>query len=129
MRQDLTECDVLTARQRKAIIALLSQATVERAAQAVGVSRATLHRWLQQPEFVEALRCERGRLFEDGINRLKAEMLASITKLVDLRDGGNDLVALRASVELIRFAVASHNSELELRLSELESLVAKIAGG
>ena len=45
----------LAAKKETAILALLQQSTVERAAAQIGISRATLFRWLKEPEFQERL--------------------------------------------------------------------------
>ena len=47
-------------KQEQAIASLLREATLESAAQAVGVGESTLRRWLQQPEFHRAYRAARG---------------------------------------------------------------------
>ena len=46
----------LTPKQEKAITALLAQPTIEAAAASLGINPATVHRWLQEPAFVEAYR-------------------------------------------------------------------------
>jgi transposase len=50
-----TETEALTRRQRRAITALLGARTLEAAAQAAGVSRKTLSRWMTKPAFRAAL--------------------------------------------------------------------------
>jgi len=46
----------LTPRQQKALLALLNEPTVLKAAQASGVGERTLHRWIREPEFKRAYR-------------------------------------------------------------------------
>jgi DNA-binding MurR/RpiR family transcriptional regulator len=46
----------LTPRQQKALLALLNEPTVLKAAQASGVGGRTLHRWIREPEFKRAYR-------------------------------------------------------------------------
>ena len=49
----------LTPKQEKAITALLAQPTIEAAAATLGVNPVSIHRWLQEPAFVEAYRSAR----------------------------------------------------------------------
>lgn len=52
--------DNLTPKQEKAIACLLTEPTVERAAEAAGVSARTIYLWLDQPVFAaEYRRCRR----------------------------------------------------------------------
>ncbi len=55
----------LSARQRRAVEALLATGEVTSAAQTVGVSRATLHRWLTEPVFVAAVRSAEAQALDD----------------------------------------------------------------
>ena len=64
MPQDLTPHE-LTGKQRKAVEALLTTGEVAAAAQAAGVSRDTLYRWLKQPDFARAVREAEARALDD----------------------------------------------------------------
>jgi len=55
MPRNLTPGD-LPAKQRRAVAALLTTGDVSAAARETGVSRETLHRWMRQPAFLEAVR-------------------------------------------------------------------------
>ena len=46
----------LSPKQRKAIEALLTTGEVKAAAAAAGIHRDTLHRWLKEPIFLDAVR-------------------------------------------------------------------------
>ena len=59
--------DGLTAPQERAIIALLNEQTVGRAAAAAGVGQRTLHRWLKEPTFARAYREARREAFGQAI--------------------------------------------------------------
>lgn len=73
MRQDVTApqsgtldpSPTLTARQRRAVEALLSTGEVSTAAQTVGVSRQTLYRWLAEPAFTAAVRAAEAQALDD----------------------------------------------------------------
>ena len=53
--------DGLTPKQEQAIVALLNEPTVTRAARALGVNDRTLYRWLDDPTFSGAYRRARRR--------------------------------------------------------------------
>lgn len=73
MRQDVTAppsstpypSPTLSARQRRAVEALLSTGEVSAAAQTVGVSRQTLYRWLAEPAFTAAVRSAEAQALDD----------------------------------------------------------------
>ncbi len=57
----------LTPNQERAIVALLHEQTIARAADAVDVSERTLHRWLDKPAFSRAYRKARREAFGQAI--------------------------------------------------------------
>ncbi len=59
--------DGLTAPQERAIIALLNEQTVGRAAAAAEVGQRTLYRWLKEPTFSRAYREARREAFGQAI--------------------------------------------------------------
>jgi hypothetical protein len=54
-------------RQERAIVALLNEQTIQKAAESVGISDRTLHRWLAEPEFAERYRRARREAFGQAI--------------------------------------------------------------
>ncbi len=57
--------DGLSAKQRRALEALLTTGEVLAAAQVAGVTRETLHRWLRQPQFLSAVRAAEAQALDD----------------------------------------------------------------
>src|SRR5262249_14965102 len=55
----------LTPKQRKAVEALLTTGEVSGAAEAAGVSRDTVYRWLKQAAFLDAVREAEARALDD----------------------------------------------------------------
>ena len=53
--------DILSLDQQKAIIALLREPTVAKAAEAVGIDESTLYRWMKEPGFGKEFRDAPGR--------------------------------------------------------------------
>jgi len=111
-------------RQReRAVEALLSQPTIEKAAREVGIGERTLLRWLADPAFQEAYRKAKRELLGAATARLRAacgravEVLDAIANAPD-KPSGARVTAARAILEL---ALRAHELEdLEQRLSRLE---------
>jgi AcrR family transcriptional regulator len=92
----------LTPLQEQAFEALLTSPTISAAAEACGVPRRTLHRWLSSDEdFREAYRRAREALFEHVLARLQARAGAAANTLLQ------ELVSKEAkSSDRIRAAIA-----------------------
>lgn len=58
----------LTGKQDAAIASLLSEPTVDKAADAVGVNRRTLYRWLDEPAFIAAFQKARRQTFTHAVS-------------------------------------------------------------
>jgi transposase-like protein len=108
-------------KQEQAIAALLSEATIAAAAEKVGVSEVTLHRWLKLPHFLDAYREARRQAVEKGIAQIQQASWAASTTLVRLLGSGSDSVRLRAAQTILDHA--NRGVELldfEERLAALE---------
>jgi len=57
-------------RKEEAIAALLTQRNVEQAAKSIGVTTGTLVRWMDVPEFNQAYRQARRKVFRQSVARL-----------------------------------------------------------
>ena len=69
MAQNATEC--LTAQQERAVVLLLTGATVAAVAASIGVSRETVHRWLRDNfNFIAAVNRGKRELREATFSRL-----------------------------------------------------------
>lgn len=73
MAEQMTSESGLNPRQRKALEALLTHGHVRQAANACGVSRQTLYRWMAEPAFASALR-DAEALALDGLSRTLARL-------------------------------------------------------
>jgi hypothetical protein len=110
----------LSAKQQRAIAALLTKPTIEEAAKAAGVSRATLYRWLAERAFQTALADAERRLLETTSRGL----IALSTKALAVTEAVLDDQSVPASTRL-RAADVTLNRLLQLR--ELVSLEERIA--
>ena len=111
----------LTPKQRQAVEALLTTGEVAAAAQAAGVSRDTLYRWLKQPAFLQAVRDAEARALDD-LSRLLVRL--GRTAAATLAKAMSDPAAPYAT--RVRATDASLGRLLQLR--ELATLEARVAG-
>lgn len=88
---------VLTARQRRAIAAIVATPTLEAAARAAGLSRRTLHRYREDPEFCRAVTEAQRLAYEEALLRAHAAAGAAISALTSILESpgakGSDRVA------------------------------------
>ncbi len=109
----------LTPKQRKAVEALLTTGEVVDAAQAAGVSRDTLYRWLKAPAFQLAVRQAEAQALDD-LSRLLVRL--GRTAVATLAKAMSDPTVPAAS--RVRAADTALSRLLQLR--ELATLEARI---
>jgi hypothetical protein len=63
----------LSAKQEQALIALLDCGEIKQAAETAGVTKVTLWRWLQSPDFQSRYRAARRQLVETAIAQLQSD--------------------------------------------------------
>src|ERR1035437_5994493 len=115
----------LRPKQEEAIIALLSNRSVEDAARAVKTAPRTLYRWLKEPDFDAAYRQARRAAFGQCAARLQqasgAAVSAVLKVMVDPSTPGP--TRLRAAdIVLAHAAKAIEIEDIEVRVSELERM-------
>ena len=120
----------LTPVQERAIIALLSNSTIRRAAKAVGVDDGTLFRWLQDKDFHNAYRAARRECVSQSIARLQQVSTEAVNTLREvMRDktakGSERVSAAKAIIEYSIKAVEIE--DLAQRVEELESVMGATA--
>ena len=69
-------------KKEEAIVALLSQRSVEEAARACGTPVRTLYRWMKEPDFDGAYRAARRHAYGQSISRLQQGSTAAATTLL-----------------------------------------------
>ena len=115
----------LTPKQEKAIGALLSQPTMEEAAEAAGVNRATIFRWLQQEEFQTAYTQVRRESVKHAIARLQNRSSEAVEVLAEIMKDEMNAPSARVSAAkaIIEYSIkAVEVEDLAKRLAELEAL-------
>ncbi len=115
----------LTAKQEKAIAALLSTSTIKEAAEACGLTTVTLWRWFQLTEFAAAWRVARRQVVENAITRLQTTASEAVETLKRNLTCGNEAVEVRAASLIIEQAVKGVELvDLQARVERLEELSA-----
>lgn len=116
--------DALTPKQEEAIIALLNNPTVNKAALSIGLGERTIYRWLDEPPFAAAYRKARRLSFKQAISISQKYAAVAVQTLVaimaDQKMNGSTRVS--AAEAVLRFSRDSIElDDLEGRLEALEN--------
>ena len=119
------QSDTLTAKQHKAIAALLSEPTIGGAAAKVGIGERTLYAWLADPEFAQAYRGARVEAVRQAMGRLQQVASESVQVLIEVMNnpaerGATRIVAAKAVLETAFKAVELE--DLEASVTALEEV-------
>ena len=119
----------VTAKEVKAIEALLTEPTIQKAAKVAGISYTQLRRWLEKREFAEAYRRARSAMFEATLAGLQSVVSDAITCLHTVMQDKQNPASVRtnAAGKLLEFGFRSRDAmDIETRLAELESRFAEV---
>ena len=119
----------LSAKQHRAITALLTSKSVTEAAVATGQGERTIYRWLSEPDFRQALSAAEGDLIDVATRRLLQLQGSALDTLEALLGDGADAsagVRLRAAqVTLDHLLKLREMRDIEQRLAALEAATAE----
>ena len=88
----------LTPKQAKAVDLLAGGSSITDAAAALGMSRATVHKWITLSDFADALEAVQAEARARAVRRLSAALDRAAARVVDLADSAQDeSVQLRAA--------------------------------
>lgn len=115
----------LTPGQKRAISELLVSGNVSKAAEVAGVGRVTVHRWMRQPAFREALR----QAEADALDSLQRRLVTLGNGAADALQAGLDSPDLRirlraADTVLDRLLALRQLIDFDTRLAALEQATA-----
>ncbi len=109
----------MTAKQKKALAALITSPTIETAAKAAGVGYTTLRRWLKDDEdFRREYERELAGLVTDAAAKAKQSMVPAVLVLRK--------ILVHGSSETARITAARSLLEYGLKLVELADLTARL---
>ena len=84
---------------------LISSSSIEEACRKGRISRATVYSWLKDPAFKRELERQRQEIYQEALEQLKAGVKRAVSKLTELVDSKKPEIALRASSQIISYAV------------------------
>ncbi len=116
--------DNLTANQRRAIVYLIQEDTITAAAEATGVTRQTLHAWLQRPDFQSAYRAAKRETYQHAITKLQKHASRAADVLFELMTSDNETVSpgvrLGAARSILDVAAGGSMDDLAAEVEELK---------
>lgn len=110
----------MTAKQKKAIAALLAAPTVQAAAEAAGVSYSTLRRWLSQDDFRRQYDAALSDLVSEAAIQAKKSLAPALSVLREVAED-QDCTAI-ARVQAARALVDN-----TLKLAELSDIMTRLS--
>jgi DNA-binding MurR/RpiR family transcriptional regulator len=121
----------LTAKQERALVALLDCGEVATASERAGVSRITLWRFLQQPVFQSRYRAARRQLVETAIAQLQSDCTTAARVLREVAEdreapASSRVAAARAIIE--QSVSAIELMDLQERVEMLEKMLPATEG-
>ena len=122
---------VIGSDQEKAIIALINEPTVKKAAEAVGVSEPTLYRWMRETEFSRMYREARRESFRHAIALTQKYAPAAVQTLMKVMQdpGAAHSAKVSAATTLLKFSRESIElDDLAARVEALEQSSAPASG-
>src|SRR5262249_12947845 len=111
----------------RALAALLSAASIGRAAEAAGVSERTLRTWLRTPEFSSEYRARRMEVVEHAVSILQSASLQAVAALVKNLNWGRPASEIAAANSLLEKSLQAVDQFSVL--ARIEALEAQRAQG
>jgi len=114
----------LTGRQLAAIARLMAGDNVTRAAEACGIPRRTLTRWLAEETFTRALEAAQTAAIADSVRHLAGALSDASAAVIRLaRESEDEAIRLRAALAVSSmFRELRDASDIEARLAALEGV-------
>lgn len=113
----------LSRMQEQAIAALLTEDTVQKAAEKAEVSYATLRNWLQDTDFLAEYRAARRQIVETAIARIQKVCWKAVAALERNLNCGKPAAEVAAAKQIL--AAALRGIELSDILVRLEAVLSK----
>lgn len=114
----------MTPKQQKALVALLTQPTKEKAATAAGITSKTLRSYLDNPEFRAEYRKAFSELVEDATRKVQQTLDPAVAVLREVmeNDSENGQVRVSAARSVLEYGLKmTEQTDILNRLQELEA--------
>jgi hypothetical protein len=114
----------LSEKQVIAIQALMRSRTYSEAAEAAGVSRVTLYRWLKDDLFNAELSKQKNELIKRSSRKLAGSLDLAVDVLIDLLKTKNPQIRRLTAVNLIEYSIKTNDiTDIEKRIKALEETI------
>lgn len=116
----------MTPKKQKALIALLTQPTKEKAASAAGITSKTLRSYLDDEEFRSEYKKAFASLVEDATRKVQQTLEPAVAVLREIMEDGdeNGQVRVSAARSVLEYGLKmTEQTDILSRLSELESAI------
>lgn len=126
MKHKALAIDALTPQQESAILSLVAQPTIARAAQACSIPERTLYRWMKLPEFQRAYRDARRDSFSQAIGLCQRATPVAVNVLAKIMSDPTAPYTSRvaAAIAVLKFGRESLEiDDLAARIAALETQV------
>ncbi len=121
--------DNLDPQQEKALLALLSEPTVKKAADASGVPERTIYRWMDETEFGRAYRHARRKAFNQAISATQRYVPLAIQALTKITVDESAPHSARVSAAAAILKFSRDSIELDDMQERIASIEAQLNGG
>ena len=126
MSTTIDEKPKLSRRQLKAIPFLVGSPTYTQGCVKAKINKATLYKWLKQPEFKCELDRQRSEIVEAAFGMIAQNIEKAISTLVGLLDTGDDRVKRLTANDIIgHFLKHKELDDLEERIQQIEQQLEK----
>ena len=113
---------VFSPKQDQALVALLAETNITRAAAVVGISERTLHRWLEDDVFAKAFRKARREAFSQAIAATQRYAPLAVHALAKIVTDGSVQASARVSAASALLKFARESIELDDLADRIDSL-------
>lgn len=116
----------LSRKKDQAVMALITEPTIKAAAQKVGITTPTLHKWLKLPEFRSAYMAAKREAVTVAIARLQQAAAEAVEALRAIMNDTSKPASARVSAarSILELAIkAIEIEDLEVRIEELELVI------
>lgn len=116
----------MTPKMQKALLALLSEPTKEKAAATAGITSKTLRKFLDDSEFQKEYRSAFSNMVSDAVRQAQKALSPALTTLEEIMkdDEQNGQIRVSAARSLLEFSLkATEQLDILDRLTELETAI------
>lgn len=116
----------MTPKKQKALVALLTQPTKEKAAAAAGITSKTLRGYLDDPEFQAEYRKAFAELVEDATRKVQQTLDPAVAVLREVMEDSdeNGQVRVSAARSVLEYGLKmTEQTDIITRLQELEAAI------